>query len=105
MLTSLPQGAACGLALASELFGVKFPMRSRTTAETCARDDLLRAVHAALVRPAGVFADRWDERRTHRTALDRWSGRLRYDVYRPTPLEPAWSEGPESLTFLYGRCA
>jgi Uncharacterised nucleotidyltransferase len=99
-------GCAAGLALASELFRVKVPDQIDDHGNQHARDDLLRAARAALLRPAGVFANRWEERRSHRAALDRWSNRLRYDVYRltsPTPLERAWCDLPEPLTFLYGQ--
>ena len=97
-------GCAAGLALASRLFGAEVPEEIDNLGSRRARDDLLRAARAALLRPAGVFADRWEERRSHRAALDGWSSRLRYDVHRlvsPTPLERAWCDLPESLTFLY----
>jgi hypothetical protein len=97
-------GCAAGLALASRLFGAEVPEEIDDLGSRRARDDLLRAARAALLRPAGVFADRWEERRSHRAALDDWSSRLRYDVHRlvsPTPLERAWCDLPESLTFLY----
>ena len=97
-------GCAAGLALASRLFGAEVPEEIDDLGSRRARDDLLRAARAALLRPAGVFADRWEERRSHRAALDGWSSRLRYDVHRlvsPTPLERAWCDLPESLTFLY----
>jgi hypothetical protein len=97
-------GCTTGLALASELFRVSLPENISEHGHLRVPDDLLRAAHAALLKPPGVFADRWEERRTHRAALDGWSDRLRYDVYRltsPTPVERAWCELPDSLTFLY----
>jgi hypothetical protein len=97
-------GCAAGLVLSSELFGVTIPAAIGRHGTLSARDDLRRAAHAALTRPAGVFADRWEERRSHRAALDGWRSRMRYDVWRlvsPTPLERAWYELPESLASLY----
>ena len=98
-------GCTAGLALASALFRVNLPEAINRHGNLRVPGDLLRAAHAALLNPAGIFADRWEERRSHRAALDGWSNRLRYDVYRltlPTPVERAWCELPESLTFLYG---
>jgi putative nucleotidyltransferase-like protein len=97
-------GCTTGLVLASALFRVTLPEEISEHGHLRAPDDLLGAACAAWLRPAGSFADRWEERRSHRAALDGWSDRLRYDVYRltsPTPLEPAWCELPDSLTFLY----
>ena len=97
-------GCTAGLALASALFRVNLPEEINGHEGLRAPDDLLRAAHAALLKPAGVFADRWEERRSHRAALDGWSNRLRYDVCRltsPTPVERAWCELPDPLTFLY----
>jgi Uncharacterised nucleotidyltransferase len=97
-------GCAAGLVLGSELFGAKIPDAISHHGILHARDDLRRAARAALLKPAGVFADRWEERRSHRAALDRWSSRIRYDVWRlvsPTPLERAWYELPASLAPLY----
>ena len=97
-------GCAAGLVLASELFDVKIPDSISVGGKLQARDDLRRAARAALVKPAGVFADRWEERRAHRAAFDGLTSRLRYDLCRvvsPTPLERAWYELPESLASLY----
>ena len=97
-------GCTAGLELASALFRVNLPEDLSEHGRLRVPDDLLHAAHAALLKPAGVFADRWEERRSHRAALDGWSDRLRYDVYRltsPTPLERAWCELPDSLAFLY----
>lgn len=96
-------GCAAGLTLASALFGVNVP--EDIDGKLRAPGDLLGAAQAAWSKPLGVFADRWEERRSHRAALDGWSDRLRYDVYRltsPTPAERTWCELPDSLTFLYG---
>jgi hypothetical protein len=98
-------GCTAGLALASALFRVTLPEAINPHGDLRVPGELLRAAYAALLRPAGIFADRWEERRSHRAALDGWSNRLRYDVSRlisPTPVERAWCELPDSLTFLYG---
>jgi hypothetical protein len=97
-------GCVAGLTLASELFGVGVPDAINDQGNQHARHALWRAARAALMKPAGVFADRWEERRAHQAALDRWTNRLRYDLHRllsPTPLERAWCDLPESLTFMY----
>jgi hypothetical protein len=86
-----------GLALAGELYGGE----GADSATGTLRD----AAMMALRLPPGVFADRWSERRAHRAALDSWSARLRYDIWRviaPTPLEWQWCPLPDALTALYG---
>ena len=97
-------GCITGLELASALFRVNLPEHISEHEHLRAPDDLVHAACAALLKPVGVFADRWEERRSHRAALDGWSDRVRYDVYRlasPTPVERAWCELPDSLAFLY----
>jgi hypothetical protein len=97
-------GCAAGLVLASELFGVKIPASIALGGKLQARDHLRHVARAALLKPAGVFADRWEEWRAHRAAFDGLSSRVRYDLCRvvsPTPVERAWYELPESLASLY----
>ena len=97
-------GCWSGLALASEIFAVQIPPRLGDERPSRAPDALRRTAIAALLLPAGVFADRWQERRAHRTSLDRWSARVRYDLWRlaaPTPLEWKWWPLPDALTALY----
>ena len=97
------RGCATGLRLASELFGVPVPPGVRLPAgeEIAPLGDA--ALHA-LLQPAGVFPDRWHERRAHLGSLDRWNARLRYDALRllaPTPLEWEWRPLPDAMTALY----
>lgn len=97
-------GCRTGLQIASETFAVGMPADLGDDRQPRAYDELRRTALAALLRPEGVFADRWQERRAHKAALDRWTGRLRYDVWRllaPTPVEWAWWPLPDALTALY----
>jgi len=97
-------GCRSGLHLASEMFAVRMPADLEDDRQPRAYAELRRTALAALVLPEGVFADRWQERRAHKAALDRWTGRLRYDVWRllaPTPVEWAWWPLPDALTALY----
>ena len=97
-------GCATGLALASELFAVQVPSSATAPANRRACERLRQTARAALLRPDGVFANRWEERRAHRATLDRWTSRLRYDIWRvaaPTPAEWAWRRLPERLTMFY----
>ena len=90
-------GCRTGLQIASEMFDVRMPADLGDDDQPRAYDELRRTALAALLLPEGVFADRWQ-------ALDRWTGRLRYDVWRllaPTPVEWAWWPLPDALTALY----
>jgi hypothetical protein len=97
------RAGAAGIALAADLFDVQLPA-GVAAADVTIPDALRRAAFDALNMPAGVFTDRWNERRAHRAALDRRVDRLRYDAGRllaPTPLEWAWCPLPDSLTRMY----
>ena len=96
------RGAAAGMSLASRLFDTPVPVG--VGPDLTLPDALRRAALDALTLPAGVFPDRWTERRTHRAALDRPLDRLRYDASRllaPTPLEWEWWPLPDSWTRFY----
>ena len=66
-------GCATSLALATELFAVPVPSAAIAPADRRSCERLRQAARAALVRPDGAFANRWEERRAHRSALDRWN--------------------------------
>lgn len=97
-------GCATSLALATELFAVPVPSAAIAPADRRSCERLRQAARAALVRPDGAFANRWEERRAHRSALDRWTSRLRYDLWRvaaPTRAEWDWRRLPARLTMFY----
>ena len=97
-------GCVTGLEIAAELFAVPVPAGAIAAADKRSCEQLRQSARAALLRPDGVFANRWEERRAHRAALDRWSSRCRYDMWRmsaPTPAEWAWHRLPERLTMFY----
>jgi hypothetical protein len=97
-------GCRSGLGLASEVFALRIPADLGDDPQPRAYAELRQTARRALLLPEGVFADRWQERRAHKAVLDRWTGRLRYDVWRllaPTPLEWAWWPLPDALTGLY----
>jgi len=98
------RGSVTGLLLASELFETPLPAIAIDRRSVDASTELRDAALTALLKPAGEFSDRWQERRAHRAALDGLSDRLRYDAWRlaaPTPLEWAWCPLPDGLAALY----
>jgi Uncharacterised nucleotidyltransferase len=97
-------GCATGLRLASELLAAEIPPALVDEPWPATSDALRHEALSALLMPAGVFQDRWIERRAHRAAFDRWGDRVRYDLWRvlaPTPLEWQWCHLPDPLTPLY----
>jgi hypothetical protein len=97
-------GCATGLRIAVELLGAEMPSRLRAAPWPHATQYLRSEAISALQLPAGVFQDRWVERRAHRAAFDRPFDRLAYDVWRlvaPTPLEWAWCPLPDRLRWFY----
>jgi hypothetical protein len=97
-------GCSSGLGLAGEMFAVRLPADLASDRPPLVYDSLRRTAQAALLLPEGVFADRWQERRAHKAAIDRWTGRLRYDVWRllaPTPAEWGWWPLPDALSRFY----
>jgi hypothetical protein len=92
------------LRLASELLGANVPSELQDEPWPAATGALCAEAIAALRLPAGVFQDRWIERRAHRAAFDRWFDRMAYDVWRliaPTPLEWQWRRLPDAWRWLY----
>lgn len=98
------RGCAAGLRLASDLFDRPMPPALADEPLPAATTTLCEEARAALSLPAGVFQDRWVERRAHRAAFDRAADRALYDVSRlvgPTPLEWEWRPLPDALVSFY----
>jgi hypothetical protein len=98
------RGCAAGLRLASELFAAEVPSILRDEPWPAATDALCEEAILAMQLPAGIFQDRWHERRVHRAAFDRWDDRIRYDLWRvvaPSVREWQWCPLPDALTPLY----
>ena len=97
-------GGAAGIVLASRLFDAPVPEPARDGLEADVPPRLIDSALHSLSLPAGIFADRSRERRTHLDGLASWRSRLQYDCFRllaPTPLEWRWCRLPEPLTPLY----
>jgi hypothetical protein len=94
---------AAGLRLAGEILGSRNPLEGGL-AWPSATDALCVEARRALRLPAGVYPDRWSERRAHRASFDRWPERVLYDLSRlfaPSPLEWQRRALPDALAPLY----
>lgn len=98
------RGAAAGLAIAADLFGIDVPAAFRADTDTGEVRECRRCARLTMGLPPGTFPDRAMERHLHRLSFDRDGDRFRYDVRRitePTRADVEWVQLPQILTSLY----
>jgi hypothetical protein len=97
-------GAAAGLALAAEIFGVDVPIDVSAGVRSPRVRRLVAAARGFLAMPDVAGASLRDELGAHWAARDGVTARGRYAAWRllaPTPLEAAWLPLPDGLAAFY----